>query len=149
MFWIGLLAGAVLWQLCTLIFYFIWQEDEDKALTASSGLVGGVLLLVIKLTNICKSWWRRAHFKAALVDKDGKLCYCESRDADFYVMAVADEENKALYNWARHLRDKYTVSDGWRDRDCRMGVISLIYTPIKVLKAEGAYRLPRLSKEDR
>jgi hypothetical protein len=135
MFWIGLIIGIIVWQFASLIFCFLWQEDEDKYVMATTGLVGGLCLAVIKVVDKIKAAYGQYNYKAALVDSEGKLCYCESREADDYI-----QSNQ--YFWAFYLRDKYVIEDGWRRQDCWVGKISLRYTPVKVLRAEGAYRLP-------
>lgn len=135
MFWIGLIVGVIVWQIASLIFCFIWQEDEDKFIVAVTGLIGSLCLVVFKVVDKIKATYGHYKYKAALVDNEGKLCYCESNEADNYT-----QSNQ--YFWAFYLRDKYTIEDGWRRQDCWVGTISLRYAPIKVLKAEGAYRLP-------
>ena len=136
MFWIGLIAGIIVWQFLSLIFCFLWQEDEDKYIMATTGLIGCLCLGLIKIVDKIKSTYGHLMYKAALVDSEGKLCYCESREADDFT-----QTNK--YTWAFYLRDKYKIEDGWRKKDCWVGTISLRYVPIKVLKTEGAYRLPK------
>ena len=139
MFWIGLIIGIVVWQFASLIFCFLWQEDEDKYVMATTGLIGGLCLGLIKIVEKIKTFYGHKMYKAALVDNEGKLCYCESKDADEYTQA-------GQYSWAFYLRNKYKIEDGRRRTDCWVGTISLRYVPVKVLKAEGAYRLPK-SKE--
>lgn len=135
MFWIGLISGIILWQFLSLIFCFLWQEDEDKYVLATTGLVGGLALLIIKICQRFNSWLGHKKYKGALLDPDGQPCYCDSRDVNFY---------KDLgYTFNDALRSKYKIEDGWREKDCSFGVPNLRYTPIKILKAENAYKLKR------
>ena len=74
-------------------------------------------------------------FKALLVDEEGKLYYCESKDAD----DIRCDHN---LKFAREIVDTYTINDGWRKSDCNHDTtkweLSARYTPIKICKAEGA-----------
>jgi hypothetical protein len=135
MFWIGLISGIILWQFLSLVFCFLWQEDEDKYVLATTGLVGGLALLIIKICQRFNSWLGHKKYKGALLDPDGQPCYCDSRDVNFY--------KDSGYTFNDALRSKYKVEDGWREKDCSFGVPNLRYTPIKILKAENAYKLKR------
>jgi hypothetical protein len=79
----------------------------------------------------------RKYFKALLVDEEGKLYYCESRNAD-------DIRFDRDLKFARETVNKYTINDGWRKSDCHnwggsIGwELSARYTPIKICKAVGA-----------
>lgn len=79
----------------------------------------------------------RKYFKALLVDENGKLYYCESRNAD----DIRCDHN---LKFAREIVDTYTINDGWRKSDCHnwggsVGwELSARYTPIKICKAVGA-----------
>ena len=79
----------------------------------------------------------RKYFKALLVDENGKLYYCESKDAD-------DIRYDRDFKFAREIVKKYTINDGWRKSDCHnwggsVGwELSARYTPIKICKAEDA-----------
>jgi hypothetical protein len=102
---------------------------------ATTGLVGGLTLLIIKICQKFNSWLGHVQYKGALLDLDGQPCYCDSRDVNFY---------KDLgYTFNDILRSKYKIEDGWREKDCSFGVPNLRYTPIKILKAEKAYKLKR------
>ena len=140
MFWIGLIVGIILWQAIALIFGFLWQEDEDKFILGATGLVGFCALGIFKLIDRIKLYYRHTYYKAALVDAEEKLCYCESQDVSFYI-------EDGLYSWAQGLRNKYKPEDGWRKQDCFMDTVSLRYVPIKILKAEGAYCLPKVKEK--
>ena len=79
----------------------------------------------------------RKYFKALLVDEEGKLYYCESKDAD-------DIRFDRNLKFAREIVDRYTINDGWRKSDChnwggsKGWELSARYTPIKICKAESA-----------
>ena len=79
----------------------------------------------------------RKYFKALLVDENGKLYYCESKEAD-------DIRYDRDLKFAREIVDKYTINDGWRKSDCHnwggsIGwELSARYTPIKICEAVGA-----------
>lgn len=78
----------------------------------------------------------RKYFKALLVDEEGKLYYCESKNAD----NIRCDRN---LKFAREIVEKYTINDGWRKSDCdnRLSdewILSARYTPLKICKSEGA-----------
>lgn len=138
MFWLGLIVGIILWQVLSLVFCFIWQDDEDKYVLATTGLAGGFTLLIIKICQKFNSWLNHMRYKGALLDLDGQPCYCDSRDVYFY--------KNLGYALNESIRTKYKVEDGWREKDCSFGVPNLRYTPIKILKAENAYKLKRYER---
>lgn len=141
MIWIGIIIGIVIWQVCSLIFYYIWMHNEEKAIVASAGIAGGIVLLVgntyIWFKKLRHVWF----FKAALMKEgDEQIYYCRSKDSEYYIHAQG-------YRWATELRNKYTIEDGWRKGDCSFGTINIRYTPNKILKKENAKPLPKISKE--
>lgn len=135
MFLLGLVVGILVWQFVVLIFCFIWQ-DEDKAIVASAGIVGEVFLGIMAICKLLKKLYRRSYYKAALIDFDGRLCYCQSSEMNYWV--------DRGYSKAAYLRDIYAVEDGWCRKDCSWpDVPNLRYTPLKILKKENAYKLPK------
>ena len=141
MIWIGIIIGIVIWQVCSLIFYYIWMHHEEKAIVASAGIAGGIVLLVGNTYIWFKKLWHSWFFKAALVKEgDAQIYYCRSKDSEYYIQALG-------YKWATELRNKYTIEDGWCKGDCRFGTINIRYTPNKILKKENAKPLPKISKE--
>ena len=141
MFWLGLVSGVVIWQIAVLVICFIWQDDEDKAIVAATGIPGGLLLLYIKLHKKVKYLYRHSKYKGALLDLESKPCYCDSIDVSDYI--------KVGFTLNVELREKYTIEAGWDPKDCAwQGVPNLRYTPIKILKKEAAYKLPRFKEGD-
>ena len=47
------------------------------------------------------------------------------------------------YEWNRAIKEKYTIKDGWKKYHCVCGEINLRYTPIKITKNEGAYKVDK------
>lgn len=141
MIWIGIIIGIVIWQVCSLIFYYIWQHHEEKAIVASAGIAGGIVLLVGNTYIWFKKLWHSWFFRAALVKEgDAQIYYCRSKDSEYYIRAQG-------YKWATELRNKYNIEDGWLKGDCIFGTINIRYTPNKILKKENAKPLPKISKE--
>ena len=87
MIWIGIIIGIVIWQVCSLIFYYIWQHNEEKAIVASAGIAGGIVLLVGNTYIWLKKLWHSWFFKAALVKEgDEQIYYCRSKTPSIIFM---------------------------------------------------------------
>lgn len=144
MFWLGLLIGILIWQAMTIIFALLWQtNNEDRMVLANGGIVGALwLFLVVFPINKVLHWQRYHKFAPALVDAEGKPCYCHLKDVDYYLFDLNG------YNWNETIREKYKIKDGW-DKSMCCDRVNIRYTPIKILKQEGAYRLPRAPKGGR
>ena len=117
------------------VLYLATEHNED--VLAYWG--AGILCLFTKaitaiIYGICKITHRK-YFKALLVGKNGKLYYCESKNAD----DIRCDHN---LKFAREIVDKYTIDDGWRKSDCikmcGKWTLSAKYTPIKICKAVDA-----------
>jgi hypothetical protein len=119
------------------VLYLATKENEG--VLAYWG--GGILCLFTNVISAIIFGIRKAthrkYFKALLVDEEGKLYYCESKDAD-------DIRFDRDLKFAREIVDTYTINDGWRKSDCHnwggsIGwELSARYTPIKICKAVGA-----------
>ena len=141
MFWVGLFVGIVVWQVVALAICFIWRDEESKAIMAITGIPWLVCLGIIKVCELLRKQYLRVNLKAAMLDFDGKLCYCESFEAIYYKCRG--------YAWAEFIREKYPIEGGfgWNKKDCIFGCANVRRTPIKLLKKEKAYRLPRVPKK--
>lgn len=141
MFWVGLFVGIVVWQIVALAICFIWRDEENKAIVAITGIPYLVCLGLMKAYELFRKQYLRAKLKAAMLDFDGKLCYCESSEAIYY--------KRRGYAWAEFIGKKYPIDGGfgWNKKDCIFGGANVRRTPIKLLKMEKAYRLPHVSKK--
>jgi hypothetical protein len=118
------------------ILYLATKNNEEVLAYWGAGILclisNGVTAIIYGIRKIT----HRKYFKALLVDEEGKLYYCESKDAD-------DIRCDRDLRFARAIVDKYTINDGWRKSDCQHSFgekwdLSARYTPIKICKAEGA-----------
>lgn len=119
------------------VLYLATKSNEEVLAYWGAGIlclftnaITAIILGIRKATH-------RKYFKALLVDEEGKLYYCESKDAD-------DIRCDRDLKFARETVNKYTINDGWRKSDCHnwgsaIGwELSARYTPIKICKAVGA-----------
>lgn len=131
-----IIIGILIWQTVTFLVCLITsRKSTNRSITAMCGM-GTWSLILIGLNRLVEGVAqviRNARYKALMVDTNGQLCYCESNQADHYL-------DKG-YNFATKLRNKYTPQDGWRKDDCPIGMISLRYVPIQIIKKENAYQL--------
>lgn len=113
--------------------------DDDVVIQGFTNWGAGILCLFTNAITAIIYGIRKAtqhkYFKALLVDEEGKLYYCESKDAD-------DIRCDRDLKFAREIVDKYTINDGWRKSDCHKfcneWMLSARYTPVKICKAIGA-----------
>ena len=121
--------------------YLATKKNEEVLAFWGGGILCGISNLVTAIIYYIRKATHTKFFKALLVDKDGKLYYCESKQADDIRFDVAEYKDLDL-KFAREIVEKYTINDGWRKSDCgKMNdgwVLSARYTPIKICKAEGA-----------
>ena len=71
-----------------------------------------------------------------MLDTDGASCYCKSKDEPDLLRNID-------YEWNHAIKEKYTIKDGWKEHHCVCGEINLRYTPIKIAKIEGAYKVDK------
>lgn len=128
--------GMIAWQLVCLVVALITKEDADKIAFTSIGFWQLVMLLISVPMYIHKQAKRRK-FAAALLDPDGKPCYIMNNNGN-----VEDLIHNHDFKWNEEIRTKYKVSDGWDKTICLDSKTPNIrYTPIHILKAEGAYKI--------
>ena len=117
------------------ILYLATKNNEEILAFWGAGILclftNGISAIIFGIRKVT----HKKFFKALLVDENGKLYYCESKDAD-------DIRCDRDLKFAREIVDKYTINDGWRKSDCQHDTtkwnLSARYTPIKICKAEGA-----------
>ena len=133
---IGIVIGVLLWNAVTLICDLIF-EDKDKVILIGAGIVGLVCLVFCWIIRIIKKIIYDCKYCSALIDPDGKPCYCKP-----LTRKNAKKLSDKGYTWNLKVREKYTVDDGWKANLCTYGTIpNLRYTPIKIAKQEGWYKL--------
>ena len=119
------------------VLYLATKNNEGVLAFWGGGIICGISNLVAAIIYSIRKITHRKYFKALLVDENGKLYYCESRNAD-------DIRFDRDLKFAREIVDTYTINDGWRKSDCHnyggsIGwELSARYTPIKICKAVGA-----------
>ena len=133
---IGIVIGVLLWNAVTLICDLIF-EDKDKIILIGAGIIGLICFGFCWIIRIIKKTIYYCKYCSALIDPDGKPCYCKP--------LTHKNEKKLIdkgYTWNLKVREKYTVDDGWKTDLCVYGTIpNLRYTPLKIAKQEGWYKL--------
>jgi hypothetical protein len=118
------------------IIYLATKNNEEILAFWGAGILCLFTNAITAIIYGIRKITHRKYFKALLVDEEGKLYYCESKDAD-------DIRCDRDLRFARAIVEKYTINDGWRKSDCMKSFgekweLSARYTPIKICKAEGA-----------
>ena len=119
------------------IIYLATKNNEEVLAYWGAGILCLFTNAITAIIYGIRKITHRKYFKALLVDEEGKLYYCESKEAD-------DIRFDRDLKFAREIVDKYTINDGWRKSDCHNWggntgwELSARYTPIKICKAEGA-----------
>lgn len=129
-------AGVVAWQLVTTAVLLITDENHEATMFCGCGLPLLLLNCVGLIVRKIRKTKRSKNFKAALVDAKGRLCYCNSNEADMMLDAFA-------YQWAEKLRSEYTPDDGWDKEVCFRNTVNLRYTPMAILKEKNAYPIKK------
>lgn len=118
------------------ILYLATKSNEEVLAYWGAGILCLFTNAITAIIYGIRKITHRKYFKALLVDEEGKLYYCESKDAD-------DIRCDRDLKFARAIVEKYTINDGWRKSDCHHSFgekweLSARYTPIKICKTEGA-----------
>ena len=116
--------------------YLVTKENEEVLAYWGAGILCLFTNAITAIIYGIRKITHRKYFKALLVDEEGKLYYCESKDAD----DIRCDHN---LKFARETVDTYTINDGWRKSDCQKifdeaWILSARYTPIKICRAVGA-----------
>ena len=135
---LGMLIGAVLWQLVCLIMNIISTNENTDII--SMGIWYLLVWLITPPIHALKQWYNHNKYVAMLIDNNGKPCYCNSEKIPDYLV------NEKGFEWNEKIRDKYKLEDGWNKEHCIIG-INLRYTPIKIAKLENAYEVKINKKE--
>lgn len=139
---IGIVIGALIWQLVVVFAYLLSHHNEDTTIIWGMGVWRLISYYGSMPFYYFGKWLEKKKYVAMLIDTNGTPCYCESKD-------VPEMLIKAGYTWNNKLRDKYTQKDGWKKDHCVCGGINLRYTPIKIAKAEGAYKVDNATIKER
>jgi hypothetical protein len=118
------------------VLYLATKNNEEVLAFWGGGILCAISNGVTAIIYFIRKATHKKFFKALLIDEEGKLYYCESKDAD-------DIRCDRDLRFARAIVEKYTINDGWRKSDCMKSFgekweLSARYTPIKICKAEGA-----------
>ena len=117
------------------VLYLATKENEEVLAYWGAGIFCLFTNAITAIIYGIRKAIHRKYFKALLVDENGKLYYCESRNAD-------DIRFDRDLKFAREIVDTYTINDGWKKSDCHHDTtkweLSARYTPIKICKAVGA-----------
>jgi hypothetical protein len=134
---ITIIATLVAHSAIGCIIYLATKNNEEILAYWGAGILCLFTNAITAIIYGIRKITHRKYFKALLVDEEGKLYYCESKDAD-------DIRCDRNLKFARETVDTYTINDGWRKSDCHnwggsIGwELSARYTPIKICKAVGA-----------
>jgi hypothetical protein len=127
----------VIWQGVTTLSYAISRENEDVGLYCGMGIWLLIIRYMIIMPIDCViELYNKTHYVAMMLDTDNKPCYCRSREEPDILQNIG-------YKWNNPLADKYKIADGWKKQQCVFGKVNLRYTPIRIAKAEGAYRVDK------
>lgn len=117
------------------VLYFATKKNEEILAYWGAGILCLFTNAITAIIYGIRKITHHKYFKALLVDENGKLYYCESKDAD-------DIRFDRNLKFAREIVDTYTINDGWRKSDCNKmcdkWTLSARYTPIKICKAVNA-----------
>ena len=133
---IGIVIGVLLWNTVTLVSYWI-TDNEDYTVMIGIGFWAPVVIGIDKLVNKIKWIILKHKYCSVLIDSNGKTGYCSP-------LSWEDESKlwEKGYQWNITLKEKYSPSDGWDIASCvDEHTINLRYTPIKIAKQEGMYKL--------
>ena len=127
----------VIWQGVTTLSYAISRENEDVGLYCGMGIWLLIIRYMIIMPIDCAiELYNKTHYVAMMLDTDNKPCYCRSREEPDILQNIG-------YKWNNPLADKYKIADGWKKQQCVFGKVNLRYTPIRIAKAEGAYKVDK------
>ena len=133
---IGVIVGALAWQLVTVFAYLLSNQNEDTTMIWGMGIWRLISYYGSMPFYYFGKWLDEKNYVAMLIDTNGTPCYCESKEQPELLINID-------YQWNRAIREKYTQKDGWKRDHCICGEINLRYTPIKIAKAEGAYKVDK------
>lgn len=130
----GIIFLFIYWFIA-LVVILLTNENETVVSFCACGIMLLISWGVSYLYGKIEKYYSSKKYKAVLLDKDGRPCYCNSIDEPNYLLKIG-------YEWYNDLRNKYKLSDGWRKNDCYRDMINLRYTPIKIVKEIDAYKVP-------
>ena len=100
------------------------------------GVWGLLLIGISKVYRFIAHFIKVRKYVAMIIDPQGNPCYCKDNEA-FILVEGAD------YKWNYSIQKKYKIEDGWKKDYCSFDVPNIKYTPLKIAKAEGAYKIDR------
>lgn len=117
------------------VLYLATKNNEEVLAFWGAGILCLFTNAITAIIYGIRKITHKKFFKALLTDEEGKLYYCESKQAD-------DIRCDYDLKFARHIVDTYTIKDGWRKSDCAKMCgkweLSARYTPLKICKAVNA-----------
>ncbi len=139
---ITIIATLLVHSAIGCVLYLATKNNEEILAFWGGGILCAISNGVAAIIYCIRKATHKKFFKALLVDKNGKLYYCESKQSDD-IMFDTEEYKDLDLRFARNIVKNYTIKDGWRKSDCMKSFgekweLSARYTPIKICKAEGA-----------
>ncbi len=133
---LGIIIGILIWNVvCCIVINTIGGDNICAAV--GCGIVGCVCIVFENIFNEICYFIKGLRYKSALIDPNGKPCYCKPLNGED--TAILFEKG---YKWNESLREKYNPEDGWDMFDCiNKDIVNVRYTPVKIAKAESAYKL--------
>lgn len=143
--WDFILILLIIWLVNTIIIIVAENASADVEIIAvycACGIWVAIINGIVKLCGTIHRNYKRKHYKAILLDPQGKVCYTESDKVDNLL-------NEYDYKWADYIRDKYTIKDGFDPNNCIWNTPNIRYTPMKIIKAENAYEIDYKKVEEK
>lgn len=132
---IAFTVGILVWQMLVTLHYIIFQNEENSTIFGM-GFPGLVCTCICSFIAYLKRKNRSRKYKALMVDPNGVLCYCNSHTEPEWLAEIG-------YHFPKTLNSKYSIKDGWDERNCVGDIPNFRYTPFAIIKAEGAYEVSK------
>ncbi len=129
------MLGFLFQSLLTCLALIAFDNQKQVLGLLFAGPVVWVIVGVFSIIQNMTLIFLHHYYQTAMIDPLGGLCYCPSDYADY--LCEMD------YGFNRGLTKKYKIEDGWRKSDCAFDIVNVRYTPLKIIKAEDMYKVPR------
>lgn len=133
---IGIIIGALVWQLVVVSAYLFSKQNEDTTILWGMGIWRIITYTISIPIFYFDKWLKSKRYVAMMLNTNGVPCYCKSSDEPELLRNIG-------YTWNEGICEKYKMTDGWKKDYTVCGHINIRYTPIKIAKLEGAYRVDK------
>ena len=132
---INFIFGVLFMSFCCVLSLNALDNDKSILGVFLTGPIGWIVFGTKILIDFTEKLIRNTKYKSSLVDKNNKPCYCSPS----YTRFLPENE----YKFNDELENKYKIEDGWNKEYCMTNTINLRYTPMKIVKKENMYKIPR------